>query len=101
MKYKSRLLELAKSDLKETARWYNQQESGLGKRFIVEAWSKIAKITLDPMIFAVKFNETRAALLDTFPYLIFYEIFADQKLVIISAILSSHRNPEVIKRRIV
>ncbi|MEB2784848.1 type II toxin-antitoxin system RelE/ParE family toxin [Algoriphagus persicinus] len=97
--YKSRFLELAKIDLKETASWYNKQQLGLGRKFIKEVRIKISKIEKNPLGYAIRFNATRGVLLDIFPYLIFYEVFENQKLVIISAVLSSNRNPGFIRRR--
>ena len=81
--YKSRLLELAKTDVNESSKWYNQQQIGLGKRFIVEVRATIGKINVNPFAYGIKFNATRAAKLDSFPYLIFYEVFENQKLIII------------------
>lgn len=34
--YKAVIVPLAKEDIKNTAKWYNKQQKGLGKRFVKE-----------------------------------------------------------------
>ena len=39
--YKSIILSPAKEDIREAAQWYNKQQNGLGKRFIMEVRGKV------------------------------------------------------------
>jgi len=38
--YKTVILPLAKEDIRESAKWYNKQSEGLGKKFTTEVWGK-------------------------------------------------------------
>lgn len=51
------------------------------------------------MAVAIRYKNTHTALLDTFPYMIHFTIDENQKLMIISAVLSTHRDPFLWKER--
>ncbi|WP_114751130.1 type II toxin-antitoxin system RelE/ParE family toxin [Pleomorphovibrio marinus] len=97
--YKSIILPQAKQDIKEGAKWYNDRKLGLGKRFTQHVRKKVHFIRQNPKAFAIRYKDTRTSLLDTFPYMIHFIVDDEQKLVIVSAILSTHRDPDVWKER--
>ncbi|MBA4408032.1 MAG: type II toxin-antitoxin system RelE/ParE family toxin [Bacteroidota bacterium] len=97
--YKSIILPLAKKDIRDSAFWYEQQQKGLGKRFTVEIRDKIHFIQQNPESFNLKYNNMRTAVLTTFPFLIHYCIDDNNKLVIISAIFHTSRNPKIWQKR--
>jgi hypothetical protein len=92
--YKSIILPLAKEDIKRTAKWYNQQKAGLGKRFTTHVRIKVRYICENPESIAIRYKSTRTALLDTFPYMIHFSIDPENKVVIISAVFSTKEDPE-------
>jgi plasmid stabilization system protein ParE len=102
--YKSVILPLAKQDIKEAAAWYNERQPRLGKRFTANVRKKIHYIRQNPKALAVRYDDTRTALLDTFPYLIHFTIDhftidEEKKLVVISAVLSTSRDPKLWEER--
>jgi len=97
--YKSIILPLAKQDIKEAAKWYNERQPGLGKRFTQHVRQKVKFIRQNPKAVAIRYDDTRTAVLDVFPYMIHFTIDEENKLVIISAVLSTHRDPDMWKER--
>lgn len=97
--YKSIILPLAKQDIKEAAKWYNERQPGLGRRFTQHVRQKVRFICQNPKAAAIRYDDTRTAILDTFPYMVHFTVDEENKLVIISAVLSTHRDPEIWKER--
>lgn len=97
--YKSIILPLAKQDIKEAAKWYNERQPGLGNRFTQHVRQKVKFIRQNPKAVAISYDDTRTAILDIFPYMIHFTGDDENKLVIISAVLSTHRDPETWKER--
>ena len=60
----------AEKDLKDSFIWYEDQQKGLGSRFIEEAWKCIHKIELNPELYSFKNKSFREAGLSTFPYVV-------------------------------
>lgn len=98
--YKSVILPLAKQDIKEAAGWYNERQPGLGKRFAEHLKKTVYYIRQNPKAIAIRYDDTRTILIDTFPYLIHFSIDDDKHIIIISAVLSTFRDPEIWKDRI-
>ena len=93
--YKAIILPLAKQDIKEAAKWYNERQPGLGKRFTRHVRQKVKFIRQNPTAVAIRYDDTRTAVLDVFPYMIHFTVDDENKLVIISAVLSTHRDPDM------
>ena len=93
--YLTTILPLAKEDIRDTAKWYNKLQDGLGKRFITEVREKIHFIQQHPKASNVRFDNVRTTVLDVFPFMIHYLVDEHNKTVIISAILHTSRNPEL------
>jgi plasmid stabilization system protein ParE len=93
--YKSVILPLAKQDIKEAATWYNERQPGLGKRFTANVRKKIHYIRQNPKAVAVRYADISTALLDTFPYMVHFTVDEEKKLVVISAVLSTSRDPKL------
>jgi hypothetical protein len=78
-------------------RWYEKEREGLGSEFL-EAVDKIVKeIAENPERFAIVRRDIRRAVLQRFPYCIFYRIVASQVVVI--ACFHGKRNPKVWRSR--
>lgn len=93
------VLPLAKVDIQDSARWYEKQQQELGKRFINQVREKIRFIEKFPKAARLRKDRVRTAVLETFPFMIHYYIDEDKKLVIISAVLHTSRNPKIWKAR--
>jgi plasmid stabilization system protein ParE len=97
--YKTIILPLAKEDIREAAKWYNKQQTGLGKRFTAEVREKVHFIRQYPTASNVRYNSVRTALLNVFPFMIHYTVDEKDKTVIVSAILHTSRDPKLWESR--
>ena len=91
--YKIIFLSDALSDLKEANKWYNKQQSGLGKRLVADVRLSVSAIRQNPFIGSVKYMSIRTVSCSTFPYSIHYSIDELKGIVIITSIFHLHRNP--------
>ena len=80
----------AKADLQQARDWYEQRREGLGDEFLIAVAETIIKLEESPQKFSIYYREFRRALVDRFPYKIFFTLEADA--VIIFRILHAARN---------
>ena len=97
--YKALILPLAKQDIKEAATWYNSKQKGLGKRFTKTVRDKVLYIRQNPKSSSIRYDDTRCAVLDVFPFMVHYTVIDKQKIVVVSAVFHTSRNPDVWKDR--
>ncbi|WP_395051680.1 type II toxin-antitoxin system RelE/ParE family toxin [Flavobacterium sp.] len=97
MDYKLTLLPLAKKDLEEIATWYENIKHNLGKRFLNSIKEEIKNRRTKPLLYQIRYDKTRVALIETFPYLIHFEV--NKKEIVIKAIIHTSRNTKVWKNR--
>jgi plasmid stabilization system protein ParE len=86
-----RLRPEAEQDLAESAAWYEQQRSGLGREFLDEALATFSAIADIPTGFAVVHRQARRALLHRFPFAVFYVL--DKDGVMVLGVLHGSRQP--------
>jgi plasmid stabilization system protein ParE len=97
--FKVVILPQAKNDIHEAAQWYQTKQPGLGKRFTGELRRTVSFIERNPMAFAKKYDNVRTAVLNTFPFLIHYTFDEIKKIIVISAVLHTSRNPKIWENR--
>jgi plasmid stabilization system protein ParE len=97
--YKIEILPLAKNDIQDAAGWYNNRQIGLGKRFTKEVRKKVNLIKNHPKGFTIKYENIRTAVLDVFPFMIHYTVNDNDKIIVVSAVLHTSRNPVIWKNR--
>jgi len=97
--YRSIILPLAKQDINEAAHWYGTKQKELGKRFTAQVSEKVKFILQNPAATALRYDGVRTVVLDVFPFMLHYSVDEDQKLVIISAVLHTSRNPGIWQER--
>jgi len=93
------ILPAALNDIREARDWYNEQQQGLGARFTKAIRATVKRIAHYPYHYAVRYNQTRMAQLNVFPYLIHYYIDETQLSIVVIAILSASRDPKLWKAR--
>jgi len=93
--YKSIMLPFAKKDIKEAATWYNSKQKGLGKQFTKSVRDKVKFICENPKSITIRYDDTRTAVLNTFPFMIHFTIIEEKETVIISAVFHTSRNPDI------
>jgi plasmid stabilization system protein ParE len=82
----------AREELREAARWYEEQIAGLGRQLLDSVHLVIRGIGESPLRFAVVHRDVRRALVARFPYGVFYRI-ADDGGIVVLAILHLARDP--------
>lgn len=84
-------------DIQAAAVWYEDQQSGLSRRFFDEPDLVFRWIEGNPRQFPVIENDMRRALLRCFPYGIYF--LTESKAVTVLAVLHLHRYSDVRKIR--
>ena len=82
---------LAQADIEAAAGWYEEQQAGLGLRFIDSVDHVLTRIRQTPLQFPEISVDVRRALLQTFPYAVYFRTAED--LVVILAVLHLRRDP--------
>ncbi len=72
LKYIVRIEPDAQNDLEEAVIWYEEERKNLGKDFSEEVYLKIESIIQNPKLYQATFKNIRTAVLDQFPFSIFY-----------------------------
>lgn len=92
--FEIRLLATAEYEFAEAISWYDEQQNGLGDRFIAEIEKCFLRLQKDPFLFARKYSEDlRTAPLHVFPYLIIFWIDDEEKVVYVVSVFHMKRNP--------
>ncbi len=87
----------AKKDIIEIAKWYDLQMDGLGNRFEKYLGYAVQKLITHPLAFGLLFKDVRKIKLNTFPYIIFYQVI--ELNVHIYGVIHTKRKPAVYKKR--
>ena len=84
---------LAQADIGAAATWYEQQQSGLGSRFLDVLDHLFKRIRDTPLQFPAITARVRRALLPTFPYAVYF--LETEQAVVIVAVLHLRRDPRI------
>jgi plasmid stabilization system protein ParE len=87
----------AKADIREAARWYEDQRAGLGRAFVQQIDALLDRVRLNPMQHQIVYREVRRAISRRFPYGVFYRIEGSEVLVF--AVVHLHRDPAIWRDR--
>jgi plasmid stabilization system protein ParE len=87
----------AQRDIDEAARWYESQQSGLGDAFLDEFQAASSRISEAPLAYPEVGRSTRRALLQRFPFGIYYRLTDDSAVVL--AVMHGSRDPQRWKQR--
>ena len=90
----------AKADLRDGSKWYENQQKGLGKRFLSEMKEAFDSICQNPTGFQIRYDDYRIYFTKTFPYGIHYQYIADRNEIHIKAIFHTSRNPQIWAQRV-
>ena len=81
----------AARDIQEAFEWHERQRLGLGEE-ILDSLQSVIDVTIDhPYAHPVIYRDTRRALLQRFPYGLFYQVHSEQ--IVIVACIHVRRNP--------
>jgi hypothetical protein len=95
--YKLFIKPFAELNATDAANWYNLKLEGLGNEFLLALEAKINTIRRNPKQFKIVYKNIRRALMERFPYGIFFIIEND--VVYVLAIVHTRRSPAVWKKK--
>ncbi len=94
-KYQVKIEPDALVDIQEISDWYNDQQTGLGKRFQKTAIKSINSLSANPQIYAFRYKEIRCVIIKKFPYMAHFYINDENNTVEVLAVISTGRNPKI------
>jgi len=97
IKYRLIINPFAEQDLEEASSWYDSEKENLSIEFITEVDKVLLRITHNPFQFPVIKNNIRKALVNRFPFTIFF--YVDKDIVNVFAVFHTYRNPIIWKKR--
>lgn len=83
---------VASQHIDEVYTWYEEQQVGLGKRFLSGLTITFQRIQRTPAGYQIIYDPHRRVIMSKFPYGVFYE--EQEAQIVISAVLHTSRNPE-------
>lgn len=89
----------ARQELIEAQDWYEREVTGLGRRFRQAIDALVRRMSQNPLQFPVVFKKVRRALLQRFPYSLFFLIEEDDTVLVIACFHAS-RDPAHWQRRV-
>ena len=92
MSHEIRVRVRAQKDIEDAARWYEAQRTDLGGRFLDEIQSAFSLIAENPKLYPEIYRQTRRAMLQRFPFGVFYRMRGS--VVSIIAVMHSSRDPK-------
>ncbi len=90
----------AQIDIDEIFVWYEEQQVGLGERFIQAFEKALNKINKNPYYASNIEKEARSASLKKFPYDIIYYINENKNQIRFIAVIHQHRGADFFRRRL-
>ena len=93
-----RLRPEAEDDLAEAAIWYEEQQAGLGQRFLDAAAATVSRISTLPLAYPTVYESTRRALLQRFPFGVFFQV--EEERIVVIAVLHGSRHPRAWRQRL-
>lgn len=97
MSYKVILDPLAREDINESIDWYNKRKAKLGKQFYKKVNEVLLFVKKNPYSFVVRYNYTRMAPIEKFPFMVHYTINEIKKEIPVLGVLHTSRNPVIWK----
>jgi len=90
--YQLQILRKAREDMQKSAAWYDERQSGLGNRFLLEVTRTLRLVEANPLHYEERFSKKfRFAVVKVFPFVIVYKI--KDKTVVVNSVFHTSRNP--------
>ncbi len=98
--YKLKLLPVVYQDLIKARKWYLEINKSLGEDFKLKVNEEFDYIRKYPAHYQKRYKEIRQAIVDRFPYTIYYFIEEELKLIVVIGVLAQKQNFDRIKKRL-
>ena len=86
--------DVAKAEIKEAAFWYEERSNALGRDFEKEVFEKIEFLKTYPGRYAVVKQNFREVKIKRFPFKIIYKFYKTRKIILITSVFHTSRNPK-------
>ncbi len=93
MDFSFKFLPIAEDNIEEATEYYANISLKVVKSFNKQLDLSINRIVSNPY-FQKRFKNVRAFPVKKFPYIIFYEVNEDEKMIYILSVFCTHQNPE-------
>jgi toxin ParE1/3/4 len=87
----------AEQDVAEAGTWYEEQQPGLGARFLSQLEATLERVVDNPQMYPVVEEDIRSCGLRRFPYILYYRLLDDRIEVL--AVLHGSRDPATWRER--
>ncbi len=94
MSYKVKLHPLANLELIDSFQYYEEQQKGLGYRFLKAYQDKTKFLATNPEATEIVFNNKRRAIINPFKYNLIYQVNHSSKVIIVIAVMHGSRSPK-------
>ena len=98
MKYEVEFRKEAQLDILEAISWYEERRKGLGDELFIAIENEKHFTELNPYHYEDKYKGIRKAITKRFPFIIYYKIESESK-VLVYAVLHMKRSPRLWKKR--
>ena len=98
MSRKCRVTQSAKTDILECYNWYEEKIPGLGASCVEELDATFEQVTLHPHSWAEAYPGIRRAIVNVYPYLVFFAV--EDSEVVVLAVVPAAQDPEFVRRKI-
>lgn len=99
MRYTVEFRKEAQLDILDAISWYEERRKGLGDELFISIENEKRLIEQNPYYYEDKYKGIRKAIITRFPYIIYYRIESETK-VLVYAVLHMKRSPRLWKERI-
>jgi plasmid stabilization system protein ParE len=91
-KFQIVILDKAFQEIENARDFYENNQINLGTSFTKEVFSILEILESNPLLFPVKFNNIREAVVKKFPFVIVFEVLTNNEIIVLS-IFHFRRNP--------
>lgn len=98
MPFKIKIEPDAVEDIQQIISWYSKQQAGLGKKFLYELRTHLNLLKNNPF-FQIRYDKVHCLPLKKFPFMVHFTIDDTNGIVVVRAVFSTSRNPEVWEKR--
>jgi len=97
MEYSLSISEAAELDIRDAFLWYEDQKDSLGLTFEKHISKTIQNIQKNPLKIQIRYNQTRVAFLQQFPYGVHFNLIENE--IIIVAVFHTSQSPKKWSKR--
>lgn len=94
MQYKIIYNPEVQKDIQSAVSWYNEQQPGLGKRFLTVAKKQLNSLKVTANYYAIRYDNIHCMPIRKFPYMVHYRIDPENKTVKVEAVFHTSRDPK-------